>query len=263
MSNSRIYGLLICIGLLYLTSCKSKKAVVTAEPPKKAEITSPNATLMKTIWLNENSFNFYNARGSANYQDGKQSFDFNIDITMEKDRYVYMNITALLGISVARLWFTQDSVCILDVLHRKNIVADYNYISKIAGVGLSLTQVQQLLAGNAPFKVNEQKIIADTMLAYIVVNFPLTATQSQSTYYHQSSYHTAKNVMTDRLTGREVRVEYTECYTSGSNCFPKDMNIHIRAEKNIDCGMNLDYFAFDKKKEVKFVVPKNFQTVRM
>jgi hypothetical protein len=169
----------------------------------------------------------------------------------------------MFGFSVARLWFTQDSICILDILHRKNYVSGYNYISRMANTNLTLLSVQQMFAGNTLFKAEEQQMIGDTLLSYILINYSLGGGQMQSTYYNQASFKVNRSIISEKATGREVRVEYTECYTSGNNCFPKDFNINIRAEKNIECRMNLDYFAFDKKKETKFVVPKNFQTVRM
>jgi hypothetical protein len=60
-----------------------------------------------------------------------------------------------------------------------------------------------------------------------------------------------------------MRIEYTESYNHGSNSYPKEFNINIRAEKNMECRFAFDYFAFEKKKETRFVVPKNFETVRL
>lgn len=262
--NKSLNGLMILVLLMVVGSCKSKKAVVSA-PTKlnKIEMPSANATLLKTVGANENKFEFYNSRGSANYKDNDQSYDLNIEITMEKDKYVYMNVTALLGISVARLWFTKDSICILDILHRKNFITNYHNLEAIANVPLSLTQVQKVFIGNTIFLADEQKMNADTILSYILINTPINAQQVQTTYYANNTFKVNRSIVADKLTGRELRVEYAGCQTSGSNCFPKDFNINIRAEKNMECRMNLDYFAFDKKKEVKFVVPKSFQNVRM
>ena len=262
--NKSLNSLMLVLLLIGVVSCKSKKALVTEQAKTNTvEMPSANATLLKTVAANENKFEYYNSSGSAKYKDNDQSYDFNVEVTMEKDKYVYLNVTAFLGISVARLWFTKDSICILDILHRKNFITNYHNLETISNVPLSLAQVQKVFIGNTIFLADEQKMNADTILSYILINTPINAQQVQTTYYANNTFKVNRSIVADKLTGRELRVEYAGFHNAGLNSFPKDFNINIRAEKNMECRMNLDYFAFDKKKEVKFVVPKSFQNVRM
>lgn len=249
---------------VFLFGCKTKKqgAVIPPVKPKVMEQASANAKLLQAIAANENQFNYYLSRGSARYKDPEQEYNLNMEIIMEKDQYVYINVTALLGISVARIWMTKDSVSILDILHKKCIISSFDFIRKSTNVDLNLKQIQHIFSGNTLFQGDAEKMTADTILSYILVNTPISATQVQTTYYQQSTFKVSRWNIADHLNGRELRAEYNDGHQQGSNYFPKDMTINIKAEKNIVCDIQLDYFAFDKKKETKFVVPKNFETIR-
>ncbi len=264
MNKFVIKLLVVLVFIVSVFACKSKKAVVKQEKKEiKTTLPTAKANLLHQIKVNENTFGYYNSRGTVNYHDNAQNIDLNVDLVMEKDRYVYMNITALLGISVARIFFTGDSVCILDILHKKCFITNYEYIRKISNVAIDLKGLQQVFVGNAVFTPDETQVNVDTVLNYVLLNTNLHTSQWQTTFYGNTNWKANRNIISDKSNGREVRIEYTECYTSGANCFPKEFNINIRAEKTMECKFNLDYFAFDKKKEVKFVIPKNFQIIRM
>lgn len=264
MNNALRLILISFICTVFLYSCKTKKQGTLLPPvkPKVMEQASANAKLLQAIAANENQFNYYLSRGSARYKDPEQEYNLNMEVIMEKDQYVYINVTALLGISVARIWMTRDSVSILDILHKKHILTSFDYIRRSTNVDLNLNQVQRIFSGNTIFNADPDSMTADTILSYILVNTPISASQIQTTYYQQSTYKVSRWNIADRLSGRELRAEFRDGHQQGSNYFPKDMTINIKAEKNIVCDIQLDYFAFDKKKETKFVVPKNFETIR-
>jgi hypothetical protein len=44
----------------------------------------------------------------------------------EKDKYIWMKVTALFGIEAARVMITPDKIQLLDRLNRKHITANYN-----------------------------------------------------------------------------------------------------------------------------------------
>jgi hypothetical protein len=245
--------------MLAVTACKTKKAL-TNQPMPEVTIPSSSELLIQKIGQHANSFGYYSAEGSANYKDAKTDQNLDLNVVMEKDKYLWIRVTALFGIEAARIRFTTDSIVILDRIHRKCIIAGYPYIKKMTGADMQLSQVQQVFAGNAVFDPIPLLSIADTVLANIVIT-TVNGSQKQTSYYNPSLKLT-KNVLEDKAVNRQFSVEYPNFYLHNDNAFPSEMNINIRAEKNIECKLRLNNFAFEKKKEVQFSIPANYEVIR-
>lgn len=250
--------------LLAVTSCKSKKGMKQEEKPVAGELAKPTTKtiLIDNITKSENNFSYYSANGKAYYKDKDTEQDLGVNIVMEKDKYIYMNVTAVLGITVARVMATPDSLVILDMLHRKCIIANYDYVKKMTNADLRLTNLQNLIIGNALFPNNEKGCVIDTVLNLIMVSNAITPTYIQNTVY-SNNLKVTRSTITERSKNQEMKVEYADVYTQGSNAFPSKFNINIAAEKKMETTFELSNFVFEKKKEIQFAIPKSYETVRM
>lgn len=254
--------LAFCLALIIATvSCKTKKDLVVKKDERTEIAPGPTAKQMviNTVKLNENTFSYYSARAKANYDDGDQKADLDISIVMEKDKYIWMNVTAILGIEVARVMITPDSVKILDRLHRKYIATDFAYLQKMSNVPLRLNNLQNLLAGNAVFDTETNKSVIDTVLGNLAV-YTALGQQKQVTFFTQG-FKAQRTTITDEQSKREMKVVYNKFYQGAAIPYPSDLDIHISAEKKVECHFELSNFVFEKKREVQFVVPKNYETV--
>lgn len=255
----------VCIGVLAAgaISCKSKKGVTQNENQiEKVTIPTSKELLIKAIEKQQTTFSYYSSAGKAVYKDNTTNQDLGVSIVMEKDRFIYMNVTALLGITVARVMATPDSIVILDMLHRKCIIARYDYIRNMAHADLNLANLQNLFIGNTLFPNAASKSKIDSVLNYILITQPVSASHTQMTMYRQD-LNVARSTLNDPKKNQEMKVEYNEMYTQGSNMFPSRFSINIRAEKNMETTFELGNFVFEKKKEIQFTIPKSYETVRM
>ena len=263
MSNKQLLIWISCTTLI-VVSCKSKKGL-TPNPEPKTEVkakTDSRILLLNQTNLNRNTFSYYSATGDVEYKEGNTNQELGITIVMEKDRYVLMNITAVMGIAVARVLATPDSLVILDMLHRKAIITNYAYLKKYAGVELKLEQLQNLFAGNALFALDNQTARLDTVSGQLLISQQLAEGILQSTQYstllkaeQTSLYQTAKS--------QQMDIDFHDPHNEGGNLFPTIINIHIKAEKKIESGFHLKTFVFEKKKELQFSIPKSYEIVRL
>ena len=240
--------------------CKSKKALIVSSAPIETAKPTSSELLIKKIETQQNTFNYFSAKGQVSYTEKNTSQDFDVSIVMEKDKYIWMNVSVLFGIEAARIKITNDSVVILDRLHRKCIIADFNYLKKISNVDLHLKQLQQIIIGNPAFDLDEKQSIVDTVLSNIII-YTIQNTQKQTSFYNNTFYLT-KNILEDRNVNRQFTVEYSNPYTQEKNVYPTNVNINIRAEKNIDCKFKLSNFVFEKKKESTFSIPGNYEIIK-
>ena len=265
---SKFLLLILSFGILF-TSCKTQKATkgkrdvvkdtaTTVIPEKNA-----SAYVVKKLEEHYNTFQYYFASGSANIESPDQKVELDISITMEKDSYIMMVATAVLGIEAARILITNDSISILNRLQRTHTVTDFRYLEKLTGVKMNLGQIQQLILGNPPFAPNASKMLLDSAASYLLITQMVSPEWKQTLFVNRVEMNTSRVILSDQSGSKELKVSYQEFHTHTKNNYPSDLNINIRAEKNMDCRFKLTYFAFDKTKEINFVVPKSYKTIRI
>lgn len=263
MNNKRFVWIVMATCVVFSVACKSKKMVQTTPQAPPIEVAAkPNETevLIDKVNANGNAFNYYQAKAVANYKDDKQNMGLDVSIIMEKDRYIWMSVTAVLGIEVARIYITQDSVKILDRLHRKYIATDFGFIQQFANAPLQLANLQNLFVGNTLFSNSVQKSVVDTVLGNLAIT---TLLQAQKLYtVYGNNFKVLKGNITQTDQAREMKYSYESFANFGQNSFPNHININIRAEKNVECKLELNNFVFDKKREIQFTVPSNYEVVK-
>jgi hypothetical protein len=259
--NSQYLLLLLGIALVSGTACKSKKPLAKTNGLKAKPINT-KAALVQNIASLQNNFSYYSATGQMEYKDENISQELGLNIVMEKDQYLYVNITALLGIPVARILATPDSLVILDILHRKAIIANYDYVSQMTGVLLRLSNLQNMIIGNTLFPNQQGQCTIDSFSNTIQIIQLLSQNLSQKTTY-RNNLKVEESLISQPSKKQEMAIRYIDVYTQGSNLFPSRFNINIRAEKNMESQLELKTFVFEKKKEIQFSVPKSYERIRL
>ena len=260
MKSNLFIGFVFTVSFL-MVQCKSKKAVTEYREPKElVRVPKTEELVLEKINQSVNDFNYYQAKGVLKFDDGKQKQEVDVNIIMEKGRYIWMNVTAVLGVEVARVYITNDSVKILDRLHRKYIETDFAWINGLLNTPMKLENLQNLLVGNTIFNNYVQKSVIDTLLGNLAVYTNLQK-HKQSTFY-SPQFKVQRSEINETETQRLFKVAYEGFYESEQNKYPQRLDIHIRAEKNIDCTLQLGNFVFEKKREVQFTVPSSYERVK-
>jgi outer membrane biogenesis lipoprotein LolB len=262
MSKNLFWALGLLLVMVTAFGCKSKKVTRTetikTNLPQQGP--TPIEVVLNTIDANVNNFSFYQSRAKVNYKDDNQKVELDINLVMEKDQYIWMSVTAVLGIEVARIMITQDSVKILDRLHRKYIATDFDYIQRLSNVPLKLNNLQNLIIGNTVFGNSVQKSVVDTILGAISVS-TIINTQKQTTFYN-ANYKVNRTLIEEQNQSRQLNITYPTYSAFDQNVYPNAMNINIRAEKNLECTFELSNFVFTKKRETQFTVPSGYEVVK-
>ena len=78
---------LLFIALFFVQSCKSKKNVGAKLPSdiaKAVEIKKDNSAFFNNIKQQESNYNYISCLGECEYNDGKNTYNFDIQIEMER-----------------------------------------------------------------------------------------------------------------------------------------------------------------------------------
>jgi len=145
-----VYSLLL---LLALTSCKAKKAVLV--PPAVPETSvipsepdNSRANKLKSINESDLIFSTMAVRSKAVLSINDKSNDVNMNFRIRNNEVIWVSVTALAGLEVARALITPDSVKILNRLDNVYIKKPFSYIYEFTNEQISFRTLQSILIGN-------------------------------------------------------------------------------------------------------------------
>ncbi len=251
--------------LFFLGSCKSKKSIIQ-QPINKITTTgnAPDANLegaLLAINSNKNDYSYIKADAATYYNDGSSSYNLDVELVCEKDKYIWLRVTAIFGIEAARVMITPDKIQVLDRLNRKHITAGYSYLKSFTDIPLTFTQLQNLIVGNALFNATLGQSTTKNIDAEILINYIFNQNK-QSNLYNATTYKNRQSIVNDTLKNQALQIDYSNFIANGTNTYPANISINIKGEKNIACQFKLSNFAFDKKGEIQFSVPKSYQAIQ-
>ena len=134
MSKRIALGLLLAI--IVLGGCNRKFFSPTAKSIRARPV--PEAVRALNM-----DFRFLAAKGKAQFEQQTG----NLNIRIRKDSVIWIS-ASLIGFEGFRAYITQDSVQVLDKLHREYYAGDYAYLSKRLNVPVTFEMLQALLLGN-------------------------------------------------------------------------------------------------------------------
>jgi len=106
--------------------------------------------LVKKLKENEFRFNTISAKSKTTIIDssGKKT-SFKTHIRIKKDSAIWLSITPLLGIEMARVLITKDSIKFLNRANKEYFLGDFGYLNKLFGTDLDYQMLEALLIGNS------------------------------------------------------------------------------------------------------------------
>lgn len=129
--------------LLLLMSCRSVKHVVE----NRRDL--PNITegkLFKNVISNEIEYNtIYAKKVDLTLKDNKTTHNLKAILRIQRDSFIWVSVSASLGVDVARLLLTPDSVKFISPREKKYFVSDYSYFVERFDVGLTFDCFQRIL----------------------------------------------------------------------------------------------------------------------
>jgi hypothetical protein len=183
MKRNILNRLLIVCCLLVMVSCKARKKVITngaatttnaiissphVENTVKIATTPPDLTLIKNqlavIKSHQVNYNTFAGRANTKLDIDGNSNDVTLNIRISRDKKIWVSITALLGIEVARAVITPDSIKVVNKLQGLYFKKPFSFIYQYASRQVNYKTIECLLVGNAmPELLTENSSIKNDM----------------------------------------------------------------------------------------------------
>src|SRR6478736_983501 len=131
--------------LVFLVSCKAKKAVVTSAKPTK-EVTAEK--IIASHYNLKNDFKTLYIKSDVRYRDDYQSQNVSAEIKIQKNEKILLSIR-FLGITMAKALITPTEVKYYEKINGNYFEGDFSTLSRWLGTDLDFYKIQNLLIGEA------------------------------------------------------------------------------------------------------------------
>lgn len=235
-----------------------------------------------TKYIKENELNYSWIYAKANVEsliDGKEE-SFDIKVRIKKDSAMLVSIQYLLGIEVAKVLITKDSVKMVVYPKKQYFRGDFNYINEILHADLDFDLLQAVLFGNsAEFHDDDEKLkpVTDRQnCRYLLsterkrklkkISQSQTAPKEslQTMTLDPFTFKILKNEFIDVATNRIFTASYDKYpLVTDSVYAPRHVNIDIVAEKKVN--LKIDYVRMEKNtaQKLSINIPPKYEPIHV
>src|ERR1700761_6298074 len=157
MKRNILNKLLIICGLLAIVSCKAKKQLIASRKPADSTKAATNLTdKLNAIKSTQLNFNTFSGKAHAKLNVNGSKYDVTLNIRIAKGKKIWVSITAIAGIEVARALITPDSITVINKLQVLYLKKPFGYVYNYTSRQVDYTSLEAILVGNAiPQLLNE------------------------------------------------------------------------------------------------------------
>jgi Domain of unknown function (DUF4292) len=187
--------------------------------------------------------------------DDKQ--DFTAHFRIRKDSVIWINVTALGGISFAKILITRDSFFMVNILQKTATCVPLASAAKILPSKVDFSSLQNLIIGE-PLRAGEITDVTEQ-------NGKWSARVEDSSYIQDLLYNRADSSLvyaqlrTHSTSGPTATTQYNSYETSDSRKMSTGRELKIQNGNDIySLDMNFVKFSFDDVLEYPFSIPKSY-----
>jgi len=253
--------LIVCICCsLAMFGCKAKKQTVVAPKPVT---TVPDKSLSKldAIRSSQLNYNTFSGKAKTKLDINGSSNDVTLNIRIQNGKKIWVSVTAIAGIEVARALITPDSLQVINKLQGLYMQKPFSYIYSYTSQQINFDSLEALLVGNAiPQLLNDDaKLQADSgrtilsgnlqELAYkLILGADLKANHTE---------------LSDLVADQSLTVDNSAFIAVANRVLPSQIDmLSVMPKKKVK--MNLHYIKadFDQPLEYPFSIPSGYSPAK-
>lgn len=269
-------------------SCRTAKQVVTEKDiPLMTE-----HKLLKQIESNRlNDSTLFAKRIEVSFTDGENSDNFKASLKISRDSFMQISLTAPLGIEVARILLTQDSIKFVDVYHKKYFLADYDYFNQRYDVSLTYDFLQNIftntfsdftLLDESNLRTKRYKLDRTEMGYKLWTVDKKNAGKKLKKFYKQSGSERDEIILLQEILidptyfrplsmslkdlneGVGIFVRYENFVRFGEELFPEKMRFTLFSKKsNMDLNLKFQRMEFNVPVEPNFRILSKYKRMEL
>lgn len=257
--KNKIIGivLLLCV----LASCKTKKDVSQAQLlPEFLEDTVQVVDTVQMVSSYQNEIKTVSAQYQI-YLTGNKGLSIRGMVSSEHNKSLTVSIQMLLGIEIARIHCTPDSIWALDKLGQQYYEADFKTFEK--ELGTNFYGLQALVTNRTfdPEGLNFANFTVDT----VEDNYILALNKDMYTeFIIEGGKYLTRTLLKKNNSGSYLMTNYSSFLPIGEFVFPSKVDCIFQSkEKSNTISLNYSSVSINKKSNLTFSIPAYYRKADM
>ncbi len=263
MKKSFIKAMIMLSLVSAAMACKSKKAAVATTPevktsPMAADKKAANIKLLRSKNIN---FNTLSMKGKANLKLPGNENTVTVNVRIQRDQKIWVSITALLGIEVARAVITPDSIMVLNKLQSTYIRQPFRYIHRYTSKQVTFAMLQDVLTGNTINSLfNDESSLEQNAQGLWILK------GNQGTLGFNLNFNTLQKPgqlnLNDAKAAQALKVQYGNYQKVNEFQMPAQITINsLSANQRVDIDFDFSRIESNVPSDFPFTVPKRYELI--
>ncbi len=266
-----LFFIFLIILLGGITSCKTKRSII------KAPIKEEGAEfLFAKLKANEFKFQTFEARFNIDYNENRKYLDFKGQIRIVKDSVIWISFNQDLGIEIARILITADTVKYMDRFNKKYLITDYAFINNFLNTSIDFGILQSIILGNdfeyydrAKFKTSVDGGLyklstggRSKLKKYVRNSNDAERIFLQSIWLNPETYKIIQLRMKELTkNSKKLSADYSGFENmDGQQLFPTTINYLVEAEDAIKVKVDFNRIVLNQKLNFPFKIPSKYSS---
>jgi len=262
MKRNILNSTLLLLVLSMAMACKTKKVIignpaVAAEKPAVNDKKSENLKLLKS---KDVVYTTLSLKSKAKLNINGNDNSVNMAIRIKKDEKIWISITAIAGIEVARALITPDSLLVINRLQSVVLKKPFSYVRKFANKQVSFTMLQSILTGNTIADFTNEQATLDLE----ATGFSIKGEQGDLAFnlLFNTLLKPSVTELNNVTTGQALKVEYADYQLVEAVLFPSVVKVNsVSGKDKISIAFDFSKIERNVQLDFPFTVPKRFETI--
>lgn len=265
-------GLFLLGSVAFVQSCKTKRAII--KKPLKEE---GEAFLLNKMSESELNFDFFNARCAITViSDKKSKSDFRGQIRIQKDSVIWLSLSPALGIEVARLMISNDSIWFINRIDKTYLKGDYDFINSFFQTTIDFDILQALLVGNDMLYYEDDNFrAAIDAMEYRLGTSRRTKKKKellledspniliQNIWLNPDNFKITKvNLKEFGQENKQLEMRYSHFDAVQNQLVPTELDMLLQADKKLRISLRFSNIEINEPLNFPFKVPSKYSKMR-
>jgi hypothetical protein len=256
--------------VIMLSSCTTRRQIIK-EPLKEAK----SVYLLEELAKNELQFDWFSAKFSIDYIYDKKLTELKGQIRIRKDSIMWLSFSPALGIEMARIKITSDSVFYMNRINKTYLKGNYKFISDFLQTNIDFDILQSIIIGNdfqfyekTKFRasVDNDEYRLTTAERHKLKKF-VKQDETDVKAFYQDIWLNPENFKINKVSMKEITNDkkldayYSNFEDINGQLFPFDILFEITADEKISVKVDYSRIRINEPHSFPFSIPGKYERI--
>ena len=273
-SMNRIIRIILIIVTLVcsagiISSCSSSKKITGS----KIKEMSANR-LMREI--NANSFDFESLQAKVGIKVETEDNAFNLkgQLKMKKDSILWASINLPLGLEVARIKVTADSIFFINKSNKSYLAEQIESFNYLQNINADINTIQSVFTGNiflinkksdnnVFIKDNKYNLLSEENITFINNRYKKNFTINKNIIIDPNLFRITKyEIINNEDYNYGLTIDYSDFINIGGKYLPSIIKINISTEEKMYITITYSNISTNNNTQYNFSIPKKYERIK-